>query len=274
MIIGVILTWNEEGNMERCISSLRWCDRVCVVDSGSADRTQEVAKELGVEVFEHRQEGVFLISDQRNWSLDNCGVSLGDWVLFLDADEVVPEELAKEVRRIIALGDEVGAYELTPRYLFWGRWLKKTQGFPNWHPRLLQVGKASFAGGVWEHFAEGVRVGRVGIPYDHYANSKGFTDWLERHGRYSDWDSEKIVDFLETKNSNALATTRKLRLRIVAAKFWPLRPLFRFVHMYFFRGGIFEGREALVFCLHYAFYEFMTVVKVAEKLRKKKGLSL
>ena len=270
----VVLTLDELGNIGRCVESLRWCDRICVVDSGSADGTPEAAAALGAEVFTRRQEGAFRISEQRNWCLDHCGFSRGDWVLFLDADETIPAELVSEIRKAVAPESGFDAYEMTPRYLFWGRWLKRTQGFPNWHPRLVRIGNTRFEGGVWEHFSGGGRIGKIAAPYDHHANSKGFSDWLERHERYSDWDAEKIVEFLESGNASSLATSRKLWLRLAAARFWPLRPLARFVHMYFLRGGWLEGKESLVFCLLYAFYEFMIVVKIAERLRLKKGLPL
>lgn len=270
----VILTLDERENIARCVQSLRWCERICVVDSGSSDGTPELARELGAEVFHHRQAGVFRISEQRNWCLDHCGIPPGDWVLFLDADETIPPELVPEIRRAIAHGAPFDGYEMTPRYLFWGRWLKRTQGFPNWHARLARAGSVRFDGGVWEHFAEGARIGRITEPYDHHANSKGFSDWLERHRRYSDWDAEKVVAFLGSGDAGALATARKLRLRVLAARLWPLRPAARFFQMYVLRGGWMEGKESLVFCLLYAFYEFMIVVKIAERLRLQRELPL
>jgi glycosyltransferase involved in cell wall biosynthesis len=270
----VVLTLNERENLERCLGSLRWCGRICVVDSGSSDGTCEAAAALGAEVFAHHQEGVFRISDQRNWCLDNCGFPLGSWVLFLDADESIPANLVSEICSATALGGAFDGYEMTPRYLFWGRWLKRTQGFPNWHPRLVRVGSIRFDGGVWEHFSGDSRIGRIVTPYDHYANSKGFSDWLDRHRRYSDWDAEKIVAFLGTGDAASLATTRKLKLRLLAARLWPLRPLARFFHMYFLRSGWLEGKESLVFCLLYTLYEFMVVVKIAERLRIQKQLPL
>lgn len=270
----VVLTLNEKQNLESCLSSLRWCNRVCVVDSGSTDGTLETAAALGAEVFTHKQEGVFQISEQRNWCLDYCGFAHGDWVLFLDADETVPFNLIAEIQKAILPVVGMDAYEMTPRYLFWGRWMKRTQGYPNWHPRLLKVGCLRYEGGVWEHFGASGRIGKIKIPYDHHANSKGFTDWLERHQRYSDWDADKIIEYLASGSAEALGTTRKLLLRRIAARLWPLRPIVRFLHMYVIRMGLTEGKEALVFCLLYAFYEFMIVIKVAERLRLKKNLPI
>jgi len=276
-ISAVILTLNEEANLARCAESLRWCRRICVVDSGSTDGTVKAARELGVEFFEHRQSPPFLIDRQRNWALENCGFEDGEWALFLDADETIPAQLAKTLQDLAARPerpDDPTAYELTPRYHFWGRWLRRTQGYPNWHPRLVRAGRARFTSGVWEEFEAGTRVGRIEVPYDHHANSKGFRDWLERHDRYSTWEAEGTVRYLETKSPAAFGTGRKAWLRTQAARWWQLRPVAKFLHLYIGRGGFLEGKEAFVFSLSMALYEWMTVMKTAEILRKKKGLPL
>lgn len=270
----VVLTKNEVQNLERCLGSLCWCAEIVVLDSGSTDATQAKARELGARVLEHVPPSPFKIDEQRNWALDHAALTT-PWVLFIDADEIVPPGLADELRRV---GDEAAcpydAFELTPRYLFWGTWLKRTQGYPNWHPRVVRLGHTRFTGGVWEHFAAGARVGRIATPYDHFANAKGLSDWLARHDRYSTWDAEKIAGFLESGNDGRLGTTRKLGLRRWAARFWPARPWVRFSQMYFLRFGFLEGGPAFVFCLLYFFYEWMTVVKIVEVRRRRKGLPL
>ncbi|MEH2143423.1 glycosyltransferase family 2 protein [Nostoc sp.] len=270
----IILTKNEVCNLKRCIEYLQWCDEVIVLDSGSTDGTIQLAESLGAKVFTHIPSPPFKISEQRNWALQNCNLK-SEWVLFIDADEVIPSNLATEIQRVCsASNQQYNAYELPARYLFWGKWLKLTQGYPNWHSRLLKLGEVTFTGGVWEYFASGAKVGRINIPYDHYANSKGFGDWLERHDRYSSWDAQKVVEFLETGKASALGTERKLKLRLLAAKLWFIRPIIRFIQMYLLRLGFLEGITALIFCLLYAMYEFMIVVKIIELRRKKSGLAL
>ncbi|MEH2455232.1 glycosyltransferase family 2 protein [Nostoc sp.] len=273
-ISAAILTKNEVCNLNRCIDSLQWCQEIIVVDSGSTDGTIQLAESLGAKVFTHIPSLPFKISEQRNWALQNCNLK-SEWVLFIDADEVIPSNLATEVQRICSANNQqYNAYELPARYLFWGKWLKLTQGYPNWHSRLLKLGEVTFTGGVWEHLASGAKVGRINIPYDDYANSKGFGDWLERHDRYSSWDAQKVVEFLETGKASALGTERKLKLRLLAAKLWFIRPIIRFLQMYFLRLGFLEGITAVIFCLLYAMYEFMIVVKIIELRRKKSALSL
>ena len=270
----VVLTKNEVSNLPRCFESLRWCREILVIDSGSSDGTQAEAERLGARVLVHVQPPPFKISEQRNWALSAGKIST-PWVVFLDADEAIPENLANELMRVANEPDnDRDAYELTPRYLFWGTWLRRTQGYPNWHPRVVRLGRARFEGGVWEHFASGVKAGRIETPYDHFANSKGLSDWLARHDRYSSWDADKIVAYLATGDDAAFGTTRKVGLRRWAARCWPLRPWARFIQTYFLRLGFLEGRAAFAFCLLYFFYEWMTVVKVVEKRRHELGLPL
>ena len=154
-LTAVILTKNEAPHLERCLASLRWAAEIIVLDSGSTDGTQARARELGARVVEHAQEGPFRIDEQRNWALNEAGISTA-WVIFIDADESVPASLAAELERVCAdPACPFDGLELTPRYLFWGKWLKRTQGYPNWHQRAVRLGRARFTGGVWEHLRRG-----------------------------------------------------------------------------------------------------------------------
>jgi len=272
-IAGVVLTLNEEQDLGRALKSLSWCDELLVLDSGSTDLTQQVAELHQASFIQHRQDPPFLITNQRNWALENCGLS-SDWVLFLDADEEVGPQLVQAIQTCLRTCTKIDAYELTPRYWFLGRWLKRTQGYPNWHPRLIRRGYTRFEGGVWESFAQGSKVGRISVPYEHYAFSKGFDDWLERHQRYSSWDAAQIVAFLTTRSSATLATRRWRRIRLILSQLWWLRPPLRFVQKYVLQAGFLEGWQGLLFALMMAGYELMTVIKVIELLRRQKDLPL
>jgi glycosyltransferase involved in cell wall biosynthesis len=273
-ISAIILTKNEAVNIRRCIESLRWCQEIIVVDSGSTDKTVPLAESLGAKVFTHIPPSPFQFAKQRNWALENCDIDT-EWVLFLDADEVIPFELSCTIQQICSSpNNPYNAFSLTPRYLFLGKWMKHTLGYPNWHDRLLKNGEVFFEGGVWESFSNSARVGKITIPYDHYGNSKGLSEWIERHNRYSSWDAKCVFDFLETGKVESLITKRKVALRLLAARFWVFRPIVRFVQMYILRRGFLEGWQSLVFCLLYAFYELMTVVKIIELKRKEANLPL
>ena len=264
---------NEADNLPRCLASLDWCDERVVVDSGSTDGSQQIAMALGARVFEHRQAGRFLISEQRNWALDH-GQLRSQWVLFLDADEEIGPVCRQAIQASLVSSTYVNGFELTPRYWFLGRWLKRTQNYPNWHPRLVRRGHLRFEGGVWESFPAGSAVGRIPQPYEHYAFSKGIDDWLERHRRYADWDAETICSYLNSRDRQAFGTRRALRLRQLAALVWYVRPLLRFSQKYVLQGGCLEGWQGLVFALLMAGYDLITVIKVIERRRQREGLPL
>jgi glycosyltransferase involved in cell wall biosynthesis len=275
LISSIVLTKNEVSDLERCIASLQWSDEVIVVDSGSTDGTIELAKTLGAKVFTHIQKPPYQAATQRNWALENTNLR-GDWILFVDADETIPPDLAVEIQRICTASDnEYNAFKLSPRYLFWGQWMKRTHGYPNWHDRLLKKGEVKFAdGGYWEHFDSHAKVGKIAISYNHFGNSKGISSWIEKHDRYSSAAAESVIEFLETGKPSSLKTRNKVTLRVWAAKLWPLRPLVRFLYMYIVRLGFLEGLTGLVFCLLYVMYELMVVVKIVEIKRKKSRLPL
>ncbi len=273
LISAVVLTLNEEVNVERCLRSLAWTHEIVVIDSGSSDTTTQIAQGLGATVLHHRQTRAFRISEQRNWALDHANLQ-GEWVLFLDADEEITPALSREILRQCNSAGPPYAYQLAPKYLFWGRWMRRSMRYPAWHDRLLRRGSATFEGGVWEHFAPGTPTGRIREPYLHYGNSKGFDDWLTRHIRYSSWDAQAITEYLSTRDRGAFGTLRRTRERRLAATFWTLRPLARFFTMYILRGGFLDGPEALLFCLRYALYEYMTVEKIVEHRRRHAGKSL
>ena len=272
-ITAVVLTLNEEANIKRCLASLTWTDEIVVVDSGSRDRTVEMATSAGARVVKHQQAGVFRISDQRNWALDDAGLQ-GDWVLFIDADEETTDVLAREVRARCGADGGPDAYRLAPKFMFWGRWMRRSMRYPSWHDRLVRMGKVHYAGGVWEHFEAGTSVGTINEPYVHYGNSQGFSHWLERHNRYSTWDAESVFSYLESRNWESFGTSLRLFDRKVAARFWRLRPILRFVLMYVIRGGFLDGPEAFVLCVRYAIFDYMTAERVAELRRRKAGRPL
>ena len=272
-IAGVVLTLNEEHDLERALRSLAWCDELLVVDSGSTDRTYEIAHQCSANFVQHIQPAPFLITEQRNWALKSAGLK-SDWVLFLDADEEVSSDLAIQINSCISSSPRADAYELTPRYWFLGKWLKLTQGFPNWHPRLVKRSRVHFEGGVWESFPPGTIVGRLSIPYEHYAFSKGLDDWLERHRRYATWDANQIYDYLTRSNPAAFSTQRRRVLRLMMSRLWFLRPPLRFFQKYIIQFGFVEGWQAFLFSLLMSFYDLMTVIKVIELIRTKRGLPL
>ena len=222
----VVLTLNEQRNIKRCLASLSWADEVVVVDSGSGDETVALALASGARVVEHCQPGPFLIADQRNWALQHAGLA-GEWVLFVDADEEVTQTWRERSDPAVPGLGGPDAYQLAPKYMFWGRWMRRCMRYPAWHDRLVRRGKVAFAGGVWEHFTAGVGMARIDQPYIHHGNSQGSRrGWrgttATRPGRRSQWSHISLAD------AGSFRTSRRVTERKVAAHAWSGRPLLRF----------------------------------------------
>lgn len=262
-IAAVVLTLNEENDIPNALRSLQWCNEIIVVDSGSSDSTQSLSRNLGARVYQHIQEPPFLISEQRNWALQNCDIT-SDWVIFLDADEEVGPALRVALQEELQLSNEYIGYYLAPRFWFLGRWLKLTQSYPNWHPRVVRHGQLFFKGGVWETFSSNDMLGNIKIPYEHYAFSKGLDQWLDRHKRYASWEAECIVKYLSSRKTSSLVSDRRLIMRTIGAELWYLRPFLTFLRKYVFNFGFLEGYPALLYALLISFYELMVVLKVYE----------
>lgn len=258
----IILTKNEGDIIEFCLKRIPVGIDCFVLDSGSTDDTKEKCLKYGIPFCEHKLEP-FIIAEQRNWALKNLEIET-EWVLFLDADEYISNELHTYILSVIE-NTIFNAYRLTPKFIFWGKWMRRLQGYPNWHDRLLKKGEVTIVGGVWESFCSSAQVGYIDIPYDHHANIKGFKYWLEKHDRYSSWDALNTYKFLY--EGKELSTTRKVWLREMAAKLWWIRPWIRCFYMYFIRLGFLEGWRAFYLVLLYFIYEYMIVIKIIELKR-------
>lgn len=265
----IILTKNESEIIEKCLQSLPKGIDYIVLDSGSIDDTKKIVENNNVAFYEH-QISPFVISDQRNWALKHLPIKT-EWVLFLDADEFISEKLHMEILTRIK-DKNYNAYRMTPKFIFWGKWMKRLQGYPNWHDRLLKKDEVRIVGGVWEKFDENAKVGFIDIPYEHYANCKGFESWLEKHNRYSSWDAKNTYAYLY--QGEKLNEVRKVKLRKISSKIWWLKPWIRCFYMYFVRLGFLEGWRAFYLVMLYFIYEYMTVFKIIELKRINNGKTL
>src|SRR5688572_4169495 len=131
MISILILTFNEEQNLPGCLASVAWSDDVLVMDSFSTDRSVEVAKGRNVRVM---QRAFDHFAGQRNFGLESGGLKY-EWVLHLDADEVVTSELRDELARVIDSAHHE-AYRIASKMMFQERWLKHSGMYPAYQVRF------------------------------------------------------------------------------------------------------------------------------------------
>lgn len=263
----LILTKNEYGNLSRCLDSLTACDDVVVLDSGSTDGTQELARERGIRLFSRSFDS---FAGQRNWAIDNIPFK-HSWVLHLDADECVTPALHAELLAVTQ-ADAASACLLASKLIFMGRWIRRSSMYPHYQARLLRIGEARFEQtGHGQHLAFASRgIVRLREPYLHHNFSKGIFDWVERHNRYSSDEARRLV-FEQVSFSGVLLravfgetaeTRQQARKRLADAL--PLRPLVRFLYSYVWRGGFLDGFPGFHYCVLLAFYDYLTRLKRTE----------
>jgi acetyltransferase-like isoleucine patch superfamily enzyme/glycosyltransferase involved in cell wall biosynthesis len=274
----VILTLNEESNIAACIASCAWCDDVHVVDSGSTDRTCEIAREHGATVHvrpfnaNNADDGPVRnwFATQRNWAIDNVPHK-HEWVFHLDADERFTPELVAEMASVIKHAPTEAGFYVPNKLMFMGRWLKRASGYPIYQMRLFHRGRMRF-----REFGHGQRedtsgtIGWLHSPYLHYNFSKGLYDWLDKHNRYSTLEARAMLEGRQIGPVSFRPTffgDRVQRRRYLKVNFYPKIPgrwLGRFVWMYFFKMGFLDGIPGLYYCLLMAAYDLFTTLKLAE----------
>jgi glycosyltransferase involved in cell wall biosynthesis len=238
-ITATIITLNEERNIARAIESLRCCDEILIVDSGSIDRTVELAQNLGVRVIEAPWLGY---AAQKNRAAEQAS---HDWILSLDADEALSEALEAEIWGLKKSGPKYDAYTMPRLARYLGRWILHSGWYPDRKVRLYHRAKAQWVG---EFVHESVQVkGKIG----HLdSNILHFTcDSLSEHLR--------TLDRYTTLAAQEIAS-RKVPVplhRIV------LDPAWTFVKSYFFQRGFLDGLEGLTIAYMAAFYTFLKYSK-------------
>lgn len=264
---------NEAENLRRCLPALDWADEVFVVDSQSTDDTCDVAVEHGARVVQFAFNGVY--PKKKNWSLDNLPFR-NEWVLIVDADEVVVPELAEEIRARIE-ADEADGYYLNSKYYFLGRRIKHCGYSECWNLRLFkhELGRyermPDHSGGrsgdneAHEHVELRGRVARLTHELDHHAYPT-IAAWVEKHNRYAVWEAAQYERFLKEPIPKGIGRGKRFKrmLKKVYLRL-PMRPAVRFLYSYVLRRGFLDGRPGLVFCTLLSFYDFLAWANVYER---------
>jgi len=264
---------NEAENLMRCLPALDWADQVFVVDSQSTDATEEVAAGFGATVVQFRFNGTY--PKKKNWALENLPFR-NAWVLIVDADEVVPPDLAAEIGARIA-SDEADGYYLNSQYSFLGQRIRHCGYSECWNLRLFKhrMGRyekmPDFTGGrtgdneAHEHVELDGRVLRLRAVLEHHAYPT-IAVWVEKHSRYAIWEAALYERFLSEPIPSTIGRSKRLkrRLKKIVLRL-PMRPLVRFVYAYFLRLGFLDRKPGLYFCVLLAFYDFLATANRYEK---------
>jgi len=261
----VILTYNEESNIVDCLASCAWCDDVHVLDSYSTDRTLERVRAAGMAASVHERRFTSF-GDHRNWAIDRIDTK-HDWVFHLDADERFTEQLVEKMRQRVASDPAEAGFHVPHKFIFMGKWLKRTVGYPTYQMRLFHRERMRFTDhGHGQREQEGRPVGILDEPYMHYGVSKGVDDWIEKHNRYSTLEALEVLSE-STRRPPLLSLFSGSRVERRRA--WkrlsfhlPLRPHVRWLMTMFVSGGVLEGRAGWTYARLLLLYERMTAMKV------------
>ncbi len=273
----LIQTFNEEENLPHTLASLKgWVRRVFIVDSGSTDRTIEIAREFGATVVQHAWEGY---AAQKNWALDNLPFE-SNWILILDADESVSTALRAEIESLVAKPLEQvpqAGFHLNRVFIFMGRQIRHCGYFPSWNLRLFKRGKARYEDRmVHEHMLVDGPTGYLKHLLLH-EDRRGLEHFFAKHNRYSTLEAREIFESPEPwPGVGRFITDRVTRRRFVKSRVLPYLPLpwtWRLIYMYIIRGGWLDGRAGWVLSNFISSYEFFIQTKYQE-LRRLRGRQL
>lgn len=270
----IVLTFNEEANIGRCLDSVAWCDDVVVLDSHSTDATREIAVTKGARV---RLRVFDNYAKQRNHALKEIEYKHA-WVLMLDADEVVPDDLRQELQTVLAKEDaDVTLYRLRRKDYFMGTWLKHSTNYASlWFGRLMRLDRVWVERSINEEYHTDGAIRDLRSALDHYPFSNGLSAWVDKHNRYSSMEAELIISgdrrswqWRQLFNDDPVIRRKAFKALVYLL---PGRPLLMFFGRYLAAGGFLDGRAGLMFCMLKTFYEYMIVCKVRELKRRARGL--
>ncbi len=248
----VIITLNEEANLARTLASVSWADDIVVLDSGSTDRTRQIAESFHARFFAEPWRG---FAAQKNLALERA---TGDWILSLDADEEVEPALATEIREALAANPSVAGFRIPRKNFFLGRWMRHGGFYPDPKLRLFRRGTGRFEDRLVH---EDLRVdGTTARLLDHLLHHAYPTldSYVEHMNRYSSLGAQMLVE----KQGRA----RFSFLDIV------VRPQLTFFYNYFLRLGFLDGREGLLLHLYHAQYVSWKYAKAWQLSRDKNSL--
>jgi len=247
----VIITKNEEANIERCLRSVDWADEIIVLDSGSTDRTVEISRELGARVSLTADWPGF--GPQKNRALDQA---TGDWVLSLDADERVTLELREEIMAIVSGNAEFDAYAIPRLSSYCGQFMRHSGWWPDYVTRLFRRGKARFSDDlVHEKLIAGGRTGRLKSHLVHFA-FEDFEEVLRKVDQYSTASARMLF---------ARGRTGSLSKAVFHA-FWT------FFRTYVLRAGFLDGSHGFMLAVSNAegtFYRYAKLRRLAQAEAKR-----
>ena len=255
----VVLTRNEEKYIDDCLKSVAWCSEIWVVDTGSSDNTVEVCRRHTHNIVRHDFSD---FSQSRNWALDNLAIQ-SEWILFLDSDERISQDLRRELEA--AIRDKLtNGYYVPMKQYFWGQWLKHGGSWPNYSLRLFRRGRARYSRTLVHEFAEVVgNVRYLTHPIIHVSRSS-MSEALRKLDVYTSLEARRLYRFggssyvSRKDDSPAKRVLKRVYPRL------PGKPLFQFAYSYILLQGFRDGYVGFVWAFIQSLYVFVVNFKLWE----------
>jgi glycosyltransferase involved in cell wall biosynthesis len=241
----IIIALNQEANIGDCLASVSFADDIVVVDTGSTDRTVEVARACTDRVLTTDWQG---FGPTKNYALDQAR---GDWVFSLDTDERVPPALQAEILATVAADGPLDGYRVARKNYFCGRWIRHLGWYPDYTLRLFRRGQGRFRDReVHEEVVVAPPVGTLKTPLEHYSY-RSVSDYVARMDRYA------RLAALELAKAGRRPRPGELFFR----------PLLSFFHLYFIRLGFLEGTSGYTLAVLMSMYKFLKYYYLRELAR-------
>jgi len=268
----LIMTFNEELNIVRCIKSvIDNFSQVIVVDSFSSDNTKNIIQDFAnVKLYENKFTHW---ADQRNWMLENCHID-NEWVFFLDADESITQDFFEELwQKFSSKNPDITSFFVNKDLYFLGKNIRRAYSHPKIRLIFCRVGLTYHAEGAREYATIEGESGEIHTPLIH-EDLRPFNHWVTKHLKNA--EREKNL-FLAPKENSAesislpvlLRLRKAIRVQIYNKLPLVLRPLVNFSYRYFIKLGILDGVPGLLYCFNQAlWYEYVIVIKILEEKRR------
>ena len=243
----VMIVKNEEKNLAKCLNSVEnLVDEIVIVDSGSTDKTIEIAKTFGAKIFKREFDS---FSNQKNYALS---IATNEWVLHLDADEVLSKELVEEIKFVI-INTKLDGFYLIRTNFFLGKQMKHSGINKEYRLRLAKKSVSKYVGGIiHEELIVNGKVGKLKniMIHNSYPTISSYFNKLEQ---YTTLGAKKLLE----KNKKA---------GIIDIVF---KPPFEFIKRYILKCGFLDGIRGFIWAVLYAFYTFIKYIKLWEFCSKK-----
>ena len=272
----IILTKNEEANLPQVLTSLVPLNAtVYIVDSGSTDKTIDIAQQFSCQIFSHPFENH---AKQLNWAIETLPIETS-WVMRLDADERLTPELVNEIQEVLPKTPEhITGYQLKRRVFFMGRWIRHGGYYPTWLLRLWRNGVGECEERWMDEHIVLSRGQLCNLQHDIIDdNQKDLNFWIDKHNRYANREVKDLlqVDIEKDVLIQSGQTTQAIQRRWIKKNVYSRSPLFLRAFIYFLLRyiiglGFLDGIEGLIFHILQGFwYRFLVDAKIYEIQRKK-----